>query len=64
MQDVGSDAGATIPGITEECVLEFLLELVTACALGLLQPEKVPEAIKAGGIEPSRTQTDLPHLIE
>lgn len=51
LQVMPSDVGATIPGVTQDNVRQFIFELVRASASGQLNTEKFPIAVQASGIE-------------
>ena len=49
-QVVASDVGATVTGISEENMLQYLYELCWAAAKGSLQVDKLAVGIKAAGV--------------
>lgn len=63
LQLVASDAGATISGVSDSNFLEFLLDLVIAVALGLLQQSKFIEAVNAAGLTAQQVATCIPELL-
>ena len=48
---MASDVGATITGVTEANMHQFLYELGWAVAKGQLKPDKYGEAVKASGLD-------------
>lgn len=63
MQLVGSEVGATLPGITDENLLSYLMDLTLAVSFGSLQVKKFPEGVKAADISLESVDANFPEVL-